>query len=166
MQTSSVVSRSVEKRETLGSGLPWVPGAAALRRWARGAYASVAYGQRPRAGAPLICIRVVGTAESRRLNRSFRGKDAPTNVLSFPTGTPGLAGGPLGDIAVALGVVRREARGQGRSLRAHLAHLVAHGALHLAGHDHGRAGEARRMERAEARIMRRLALPNPWRGVA
>lgn len=98
----------------------------------------------------------------KRMNGAHRNKNKPTNVLSFPAGVPGL----LGDVAVALGVVRREARENRRPLHAHLAHLVAHGALHLAGHDHGRAGEARRMERAEARIMRRLSLPNPWRGVA
>ena len=72
--------------------------------------------------------------------------------------------GYLGDVALALGVVQREARGAGRRVAAHFAHLVAHGALHLAGHDHLQAGEARRMERAEARVMRRLGLPNPWRG--
>lgn len=98
----------------------------------------------------------------KRMNGAHRNKNKPTNVLSFPAGMPGM----LGDVALALGVVRREARENSRSVRAHLAHLVAHGALHLAGHDHDRAGEARRMERAEARIMRRLSLPNPWRGVA
>ena len=97
----------------------------------------------------------------RRLNGEHRGKDKPTNVLSFP-GVPG--GGHLGDIALALGVVRREARAAGRRPAAHLAHLVAHGTLHLLGHDHLLAGEARRMERAEARAMRRLRLPNPWKG--
>lgn len=100
----------------------------------------------------------------RRLNGRHRGKPKPTNVLSFPAPL-GLLGGPLGDVVLALGTVRREARAAGRPVRAHLAHLVAHGALHLAGHDHLRAGEARRMERAEARALRRLALPNPWRGV-
>ncbi|MFT8245645.1 rRNA maturation RNase YbeY [Roseomonas sp. BN140053] len=97
----------------------------------------------------------------KRLNGTHRNKNKPTNVLSFPAGVPGL----LGDVALALGTVEREARAARRSVRAHLAHLVAHGALHLAGHDHLRAGEARRMERAEARVMRRLALPNPWKGV-
>jgi probable rRNA maturation factor len=98
----------------------------------------------------------------KRLNGRHRAKVKPTNVLSFPAeGVPGL----LGDLALALGVVRREARDARRRTAAHLAHLVAHGALHLAGHDHLGAGEARRMERAEARIMRRLGLPNPWRGL-
>jgi probable rRNA maturation factor len=95
----------------------------------------------------------------RRLNHDHRGKAKPTNVLSFPGGTPG----HLGDIALALGVVRREALAAGKHPAAHFAHLVAHGTLHLLGHDHLEVGEARRMEQAEARAMRRLRLPNPWR---
>lgn len=98
----------------------------------------------------------------KRLNAEHRGKEKPTNVLSFP----GAGGGHLGDIALALGVVRREARAAGRRPGQHLAHLVAHGTLHLLGHDHLAAGEARRMERAEARILHRLRLPNPWKGTA
>lgn len=97
----------------------------------------------------------------KRLNMRHKAKAKPTNVLSFPTGQPG----QLGDIAIALGVMRREARQAGRRTADHLAHLVAHGTLHLVGHDHMEAGEARRMERAEARVMRRLGRPNPWRGV-
>ena len=108
-----------------------------------------------------ITVLLTDDAAVKRLNSQHRAKVKPTNVLSFPAGVPG----QLGDVAFALGVVRREAREAGRKTSAHLAHLVAHGALHLAGHDHIEAGEARRMERAEARVMRRLGLPNPWRGV-
>lgn len=97
----------------------------------------------------------------KQLNGLHRAKAKPTNVLSFPAGMPG----SLGDIALALGVVKREASQAKRRTADHLAHLVAHGTLHLAGHDHLVAGEARRMEQAEARIMRRLGRPNPWRGV-
>lgn len=115
------------------------------------------------AGAPFGAMTVLLTDDRavKRLNSQHRGKVKPTNVLSFP----GEGFGHLGDIALALGVVRREARGARRRVGAHLAHLVAHGTLHLGGHDHIQAGEARRMERAEARIMRRLNMPNPWRGV-
>nr|WP_160000368.1 rRNA maturation RNase YbeY [Roseomonas sp. 18066] len=114
-------------------------------------------------GAPQGAMTILLTDDRavKRLNGEHRGKVKPTNVLSFP----GEGFGHLGDIALALGVVRREARGAQRRVAAHLAHLVAHGTLHLGGHDHLQAGEARRMERAEARIMRRLAMPNPWRGV-
>jgi len=95
----------------------------------------------------------------QRLNARHRGRNQPTNVLTFEP-PPGLSGG---DIVLALGVVRREAAGAGRRTADHLAHLVVHGALHLRGHDHGQAGPARRMEMAEARILRRLGLPNPWK---
>lgn len=95
----------------------------------------------------------------RRLNARHRGRNKPTNVLTFPP-TPGEPGG---DIVVALGTVRREALAQRRRPAHHLAHLVVHGALHLGGHDHHGAGEARRMEMAEARLLHRLGVPNPWR---
>lgn len=106
-----------------------------------------------------VTVLLTDDAEVKRLNTGHRDKAKPTNVLSFPGGAPG----HLGDIALALGVVRREAREAGRRPADHLAHLVAHGALHLAGHDHLDAGEARRMEQAEARVMRRLGRPNPWK---
>ncbi len=89
----------------------------------------------------------------RRLNARHRGRNKPTNVLTFESG----------DIVLALGVVRREARAQRRLPAHHLAHLVVHGALHLQGHDHHHPGEARRMEMAEARLLRRIGVPNPWR---
>jgi probable rRNA maturation factor len=106
-----------------------------------------------------VTIMLADDAMVKRLNGLHRAKAKPTNVLSFPAA----ARGYLGDVALALGVVRREAKEAGRRPEDHLAHLVAHGALHLAGHDHLEAGEARRMERAEARVMRRLGRPNPWK---
>jgi probable rRNA maturation factor len=106
-----------------------------------------------------VTILLADDAAVKRLNSDHRARAKPTNVLSFPGGRPG----HLGDIALALGVVRREARQAGRRAADHLAHLVAHGALHLAGHDHALAGAARRMEQAEARVMRRLGRPNPWK---
>ena len=117
----------------------------------------------PPVGAPAGSMTVLLTDDAavKRLNGRHREKVKPTNVLSFP----GEGFGHLGDIALAHGVVKREARQAGRRITAHLAHLVAHGTLHLAGHDHEQAGDARRMEQAEARIMQRLHLPNPWRGV-
>lgn len=106
-----------------------------------------------------VTVLLADDAAVKRLNGRHRAKAKPTNVLSFPAGMPGY----LGDVALALGVVRREARQAGRKPADHLAHLVAHGALHLVGHDHLDAGEARRMERAEARVMRKLGRPNPWK---
>ena len=89
----------------------------------------------------------------RRLNHRHRGQDKPTNVLTFDTG----------DIVLALGTLRREAQAERRRPRDHLLHLVVHGALHLRGLDHHHPGNARRMEMEEARLMRRLRAPNPWR---
>lgn len=95
----------------------------------------------------------------RRLNARDRGRDKPTNVLTYPPQAPGLPG----EIILALGQVRREAAAAARRPAHHLAHLLVHGALHLAGHDHHQAGAARRMERAETRILHRLRVPNPWK---
>jgi probable rRNA maturation factor len=140
----------------------WSPPAGELRTWAH-----AALGRRAR-GAELA-LRVVGTAESRRLNAHYRGKDAATNVLSFPAARlPAAAAGalrPLGDLVICARVLRREARVQGKSLRAHWAHLVVHGALHLIGYDHERARDARRMERREITVLKRLGFANPYRSV-
>ena len=95
----------------------------------------------------------------KRLNARFRGRNRPTNVLTFEASATGLAG----EIVLAFGTVRREAQAAGKPPAAHLAHLVVHGALHLQGYDHAEAGEARRMEMTEARLLHRLGLPNPWR---
>ena len=109
------------------------------------------------AAAGPITVLLADDRTLKALNSQHRGKEKPTNVLSFPGHVAG-----SGDIAISLQTVRREARAEGRHPRAHAAHLVAHGTLHLLGHDHLEAGEARRMEQAEARAMHRLRLPNPW----
>ena len=128
-----------------------VPGVARIvRRAAREA---------AREGGGAAAIVLDGDLAVRRLNARHRGRNQPTNVLTFEP-PPGLAGG---DIVLALGVVRREALAGNRRPAHHLAHLVVHGVLHLQGHDHGGAGEARRMEAAEARILARLGVPNPWK---
>ena len=95
----------------------------------------------------------------KRLNTRHRRRNKPTNVLTFEP-MRGFAGG---DIVLALETVRREAAAAGRLPAHHLAHLVVHGALHLRGHDHHHAGEARRMEMAETRILQRIGVPNPWK---
>jgi probable rRNA maturation factor len=91
----------------------------------------------------------------RGLNGRHRGRNKPTNVLTYEHPAP--------EIILALGVVRTEAKAQGRLPRHHLAHLVVHGALHLQGADHDRVGDARRMEMAEARILHGIGVPNPWK---
>ncbi len=103
----------------------------------------------------------------RTLNRTWRNQDKPTNVLSFPAMEPGEVAhgsGPvlLGDIAVALETVLREAGAEGKAPAAHLAHLVVHGTLHLLGHDHETDGEAALMEGAEALALARLGIADPY----
>jgi probable rRNA maturation factor len=138
----------------------WSPPRRDLARWA-----SAALGRRG-AGRELgVCV--VGAAESARLNARFRGRPAPTNVLSFspaplPRRAP-LAAAPLGELVICPRLLRQEAREQDKTLEAHWAHLVVHGALHLAGYDHERAAQARRMERREIAVLRRLGFGNPYR---
>ena len=98
------------------------------------------------------------------LNRDFRQKDAPTNVLSFPAAVPPgpEAEGPIGDIVLAFGVCAREAAEQGKPLAHHLQHLVAHGVLHLLGYDHQSDDEAETMEALEREILSGLDVPDPY----
>ena len=103
-------------------------------------------------------MRYVGEAESRRLNRQFRGKDYATNVLSFPYSAKPLEG----DLVICAPVVAREAREQEKALRAHHAHMLVHGLLHLAGLDHEHGREAERMEARERRILARLGFADPY----
>ncbi len=139
---------------------PYAPSARLLSRWA------VAAAGR-RAAHAVLSLRVVTPHQSRRLNRLYRGKDYPTNVLSFPAGPlPQLAPTPLGDLVICARVVAREARAQHKAPRAHWAHMVVHGVLHLLGHDHEATGGARRMERREIAVLRGLGFPNPYRVVA
>ena len=139
-----------------GTRRPFAPSVRSLRRWADAALR----------GAPrraTLGIRIVGGAEGRRLNREFRGRDCATNVLSFPPGRLPAGAGPfLGDLAICAPVVAREAREQGKPLRAHWAHMVVHGTLHLLGHDHQTGSGARVMEAREIAILARLGFGNPY----
>ena len=105
-----------------------------------------------------LCIVLADDSLQRRLNREFRGRDKSTNVLSFD-GAPGA----LGDVVLALETIAAEAEAQGKTLAAHVTHLVVHGVLHLMGHDHERPGQARRMERLEIEILARLGIADPYR---
>jgi probable rRNA maturation factor len=124
-----------------------------------------------------LAIVLTDDAAMRRLNRNWRGVDAPTNVLSFATKNPGnrhmrdrvsdeldkRLGKHLGDIVLAYETVKREARREGKPFDHHLAHLAVHGFLHLLGYDHGSDAQARRMETVERAILRDLAVPDPYR---
>jgi probable rRNA maturation factor len=124
-----------------------IPSDSTLRKWARATGVEGA-----------ITVRYVGEAQSRRLNREFRGKDYATNVLSFPYSTKPLEG----DLVICAPVVAREAKGQGKALRAHHAHMLVHGLLHLAGFDHEDGKDATRMESRERRILARLGFADPY----
>jgi probable rRNA maturation factor len=133
----------------------WAP-----RRSEIAAWASEALGRR--AANREVSVRLVGRPESRKLNAHYRGKDYPTNVLSFPA-SPVASEVALGDLVICPQVLRIEAREQRKTLRAHWAHLIVHGALHLIGYDHEREDDARRMERREVAVLRRLGFTNPYR---
>ena len=114
----------------------------------------------------LVSVLYTDDKAIRVLNRNWRGKDKPTNVLSFPAADMVLPRGearPLGDIVLAHGVMAREAKEQDKTLRNHVAHLLVHGALHLLGYDHEDDSEADAMERREKRILARLGIDDPYR---
>lgn len=106
-----------------------------------------------------ITVRLVDEAEGRELNRSFRAKDYATNVLTFDYDADPVV---VADLVLCAPVVEREAAEQGKSLEAHYAHLIVHGALHAQGWDHETAREAQRMEAYEVEILAGLGYPNPY----
>ncbi|MEC9346228.1 MAG: rRNA maturation RNase YbeY [Pseudomonadota bacterium] len=114
-----------------------------------------------------VSVALMDDAAIRILNRDFRDRDTPTNVLSFPAGDddgfdiPGEEP-PLGDIAVALETVRREAQAEGKSFADHLSHMIVHGVLHLMGYDHEDAGEAEEMEALERLVLAGLGIADPY----
>jgi probable rRNA maturation factor len=110
-----------------------------------------------------LAVVLTDDAAIRLLNRDWRGVDAATNVLSFPTKRVGDGPPLLGDIVLAYETVAREAHRDGKPFAHHLAHLAVHGFLHLNGYDHGRADEAATMERLERAILRRLDIGDPYR---
>jgi len=128
--------------------------------------------QRADFGAEPLAVTILFTDDDTvaDLNRTWRGKSGPTNVLSFPAGRaqPRPADAPrhLGDIAMAFGVVAREAQEQGKPLDAHMIHLLVHGLLHLAGFDHMNEAEAEVMERRESSILVGLGIADPYRAEA
>jgi probable rRNA maturation factor len=122
-----------------------------------------------------LTILLAGDRRLRALNRAFRGKDKVTNVLSFPAAgdtsggrTAGrlrsarLADAYAGDIALGYGVTKKEAKAAGKTMAAHASHLVVHGVLHLAGHDHERPKQAQAMESLEVKILSRLGIADPY----
>ncbi len=134
-----------------------VPTRASFARWA-----GLALPARMRRGE--LSIRVVDADEGRALNRRWRGRNYPTNVLSFPA-DPLPGGGPrlLGDLVLCAPVVLAEAESQGKPAHHHWAHLTIHGLLHLAGYDHERVDAAAKMQAIERKLLASLGIPDPYR---
>ncbi|RVU31366.1 rRNA maturation RNase YbeY [Neptunomonas marina] len=110
-----------------------------------------------------VCICIVSPEESQQLNNDYRGKDKPTNVLSFPfDAPPEVPVSLLGDLAICADVVASEAQEQGKPLRNHWAHMTIHGVLHLIGYDHIKDADAEAMEALEVEILASLDIPNPY----
>ena len=128
-----------------------------LRRAARAAAAALST-----SGAELAIVLSDDSAV-RLLNRQWRGIDKATNVLSFPTETTDGEPQLLGDIVLAYETIAREARKESKPFAHHLAHLAVHGFLHLNGYDHERDEDAEAMEELERKILRRLAIADPYR---
>lgn len=134
------------------------PDEADIRRWVTATLLAEGH-----AADAELTVRIVDEAEITDLNRRYRHKDRPTNVLAFPfEAPPGVETELLGDLVIAAPVVRREAAEQGKAETAHWAHLVVHGTLHLLGHDHLTEAEAERMEGREVAILDALGFPNPY----
>lgn len=141
-----------------GAARAGLPAKSTLHRWAQAALQGIG---RPRVA---LGVRIVGAAESASLNRRFRRRRGPTNVLSFPFEAPsGTRSELLGDLVICAPVVQREARAQHKPVRAHWAHMVVHGILHLRGHDHLKRQDATVMEKKEIRILEELGFANPYR---
>ena len=144
---------------------PDIPPAADFETWV-----AAAVGQSGRAPdqAAEVAVRVVDADEIQTLNRLYRDKDAPTNVLSFPAGNiEGLPPGAprlLGDVVICAAVVAEEAGEQGKAVADHWAHMVVHGTLHLLGFDHQTDPEATEMEALETRILASQSVTDPYAG--
>ena len=105
-----------------------------------------------------ISVLLANDKEVHALNLEFRGKDKPTNVLSFPNGEDDI----LGDIAMSLDTLMKEATSEGKTLENHYTHLFVHGVLHLMGYDHENDEEQEEMESLETKILAKLGVPNPY----
>ena len=157
------MSTSALKLDLARGTSAWTPARSRMNHWAAAALGRQGQGRE-------IAVRVVASRESQQLNKLWRGKDKPTNVLSFPA-PPALkhpagrrsATLPLGDLVICAAVVREEAERFGKKLEAHWAHMVVHGTLHLAGYDHERGERDRlKMERREISVLKTFGFGNPY----
>ncbi|NIP15483.1 MAG: rRNA maturation RNase YbeY [Pseudomonadales bacterium] len=142
----------------IASAQSGIPSVAHIEGWAAAALEELGDDGEP----PELCIRIVDGQESRELNARYRGKDKPTNVLSFPADVDLPEGKLLGDVVICAPVVGAEAVEQGKSSEDHFAHMVVHGVLHLGGYDHEQSGEAELMETIEKKILERVGVADPY----
>jgi probable rRNA maturation factor len=139
------------------SRLANIPSDRLLRKWVNAALAGIRATH-----APEVTLRIANAAEGRNLNSAFRGKDYPTNILTFvyhEKKSPVL----LGDLVICAQVVAHEAKDQHKTLADHYAHLCVHGILHLGGFDHESPRDAKRMEALEVKMLAGLGVGNPYR---
>ena len=135
-----------------------VPDIAQLEQWV-----TVVLEQHPQENRHEVTIRIVDADESQALNADYRGKDKPTNVLSFPfEAPPGIELPLLGDLIICQNVIAQEAQQQQKPLMQHYAHMVIHGTLHLLGYDHIEDDEAEAMEQLERLLLAKFDIPDPY----
>lgn len=135
-----------------------IPDADQLQQWADTVFALLELGEQE------LTARFVGVTESQSLNHQYRGKDKPTNVLSFPfESPPGLELPLLGDLVICAPVINAEAAEQDKTVHDHYAHMIVHGILHLLGYDHIEEHQAQEMEALEKRILAELGIDDPYR---
>ena len=136
-----------------------IPSSSEIERWMRVAFEQSSFGQE----TVEVTVRVVDELESQQLNFEYRGKDSPTNVLSFPFEAPAqIECDLLGDLVICYSVVEREAQEQKKALNDHWAHMIIHGTFHLLGYDHIEDDDAEIMESLEVQTLAKLAISNPY----
>ncbi|AUM12105.1 rRNA maturation RNase YbeY [Ketobacter alkanivorans] len=141
---------------------PNLPTEAEFTRWVAKALNAAKYAA-PADMPTELTLRIVDTAESQELNSTYRSKDKPTNVLSFPfDGPDDIPLALLGDLVVCAPVVAQEAAQQNKPITAHWAHMVIHGSLHLLGYDHIQEQDAQQMEALEVQILAELGFADPY----
>ncbi|MCW8935224.1 MAG: rRNA maturation RNase YbeY [Gammaproteobacteria bacterium] len=156
------VQLDIQLADDISESIEEPPSSRLLNTWAQAAW------QGEDSSEPVLSLRIVSAAESQQLNNDYRGKNKPTNVLSFPMqieqqfdDVP-MADMMLGDLAICAEVVEREALQQHKTTEAHWAHMVVHGMLHLQGYDHIEEQDAQQMESLETAIMQQLGFLDPY----
>ena len=159
------VQLDIQLADDLSDSIEEPPPSNLLSTWAQAAW------QGELDANPVVSLRIISCAESQQLNSEYRGKNKPTNVLSFPMDVDfDFAAyeesddvlSMLGDLAICAEVVEQEAHDQKKSLYAHWAHMIVHGMLHLQGYDHIADDEAQQMEQLEVKIMNQLGFADPY----